>query len=218
MPRFLPYLLALWMVLVLAAPGHAAVLVARLGLDVEDMDPAAATALGLEEQGVLVAGVVPSFGADAAGIVVGDVILALDGAPMTNAADFDDSIARLDPGQKIQLTVLRRGERKQVAVRLTAPGAAKTFLDGLGLEMSPSESGAAGLRIEPVASGSAAAKAALAANDVIVSVNGRKTTTLAELHAALAGPLTDQQAALLTIKRQGRTLYRTLPPWQPEDE
>ena len=75
-----------------------------------------AEALGLEEgQGLLVDYVMPGGAADSAGIRAGDVILAIDGHPITREGDFSLLIdARTEP--KNNATLLRDGERIEVTL------------------------------------------------------------------------------------------------------
>jgi S1-C subfamily serine protease len=48
----------------------------------------------------------------------GDVIVAVNGEPLTRENDLSDVISRLGAGDKVALTVLRDGERRKVEVDL----------------------------------------------------------------------------------------------------
>ncbi len=76
--------------------------------------------LGLpQSQGVLVTDVTRNGPSDQAGIRQGDFIIQIDGKPL---ADFSDLISYLvaatEPGQVVELAVLRNGERLDVSVTL----------------------------------------------------------------------------------------------------
>jgi S1-C subfamily serine protease len=83
----------------------------------------------IKEQGVLVAKVWPAGGAEAAGIVPtrrteegnyewGDLIVAIDGKPVTDIKALADVVASKKSGDTVELTVIRGGQRKNVSVAL----------------------------------------------------------------------------------------------------
>jgi S1-C subfamily serine protease len=100
---------------------------AKLGISLEDVTPPVATAMGLSvQQGVLVGSVDPASGAAKAGLrgttrgQVGDVIVAIDGH---NVSDFEDLAAYLDtknPGDNVQLKIVRNSSDMTVSVTLDA--------------------------------------------------------------------------------------------------
>jgi S1-C subfamily serine protease len=69
-----------------------------------------------QESAVVVSGVEPASPADRAGLVAGDVVLALDGQAMTGA----DDLIRLLTGEKIgrpmEIEALRDGARRQLTL------------------------------------------------------------------------------------------------------
>jgi len=70
------------------------------------------------EGGVLVEDVVGDGPADRAGLTSGDVITAVDGQPVENATELRRQIAHTDPGETVQLKVLRDGRKGTVDVTL----------------------------------------------------------------------------------------------------
>jgi S1-C subfamily serine protease len=85
----------------------------------------------LRLDGVAVLRVLPGSGAEAAGlrgvvvepgnrVAPGDVILALDGAKVTSVGELLALIDDRRVGDSVQLTIWRKGERSEVAVRLEA--------------------------------------------------------------------------------------------------
>jgi S1-C subfamily serine protease len=83
----------------------------------------------IKEPGVLVAKVWPGAGAEAAGIVPtrrsedgsyewGDLIVAVDGKPVTDIKALADIVSKKKSGETAELTIIRKGERRNVAVTL----------------------------------------------------------------------------------------------------
>ncbi|HYC82051.1 MAG TPA: trypsin-like peptidase domain-containing protein, partial [Solirubrobacterales bacterium] len=109
---------------------------AYLGISTESLYPQLAEELDLDTDfGGLVAEVVPGGPADKAGLeggdeklvfqgqpyrVGGDVILQIDGKPVVQVDDPARFVAEHEPGEKVDLTVIHDGKRKQVEVRLEA--------------------------------------------------------------------------------------------------
>lgn len=50
----------------------------------------------------------------------GDLIIAIDSCRVTNAVDFEEQMADVQPGEIVYLTVVRDGNRVQMAVQLSA--------------------------------------------------------------------------------------------------
>jgi 2-alkenal reductase len=117
----------------LRAKGH--VDYAYLGVTTQELYPQLAERLGFPVQhGSLVASVDPGGPAAKAGIVAGkgkiefqgrkgipaggDAIVAVDGTPLTQAADLPDAIGLKNPGQKVRLTLVRGRARRVVTVTL----------------------------------------------------------------------------------------------------
>jgi S1-C subfamily serine protease len=71
------------------------------------------------EQGVLVTRVVNGSPAEDSGIVDGDIILRMDGAALNSVEDLVEEIHQRKVGQKIRITVLRRGREQVFDVTLT---------------------------------------------------------------------------------------------------
>ncbi len=93
---------------------------AQLGIRAHTVEPRVAELYGLgANEGVLVAGV--EQGSDAAGALEpGDVIVALDGEPVTDTADLVSMLMQRDPGDEVKLDVVRDGGERTVEVTLHA--------------------------------------------------------------------------------------------------
>ena len=66
-----------------------------------------------------VTGVVPGSGADRAGLLRGDRILAVNGQPLVTDAPFHDNVSRGRPEDVVRFTVLRKGESRPIEVAAT---------------------------------------------------------------------------------------------------
>ena len=71
-------------------------------------------------QGVIVRAIDPRGPAGTAGLALGDVIVDIDGVPITNGGDLARVLRERRPGQVVPVRVvsLRNGEERRVNVRL----------------------------------------------------------------------------------------------------
>jgi len=91
----------------------------QLGVSVSDVTAVDAEAYGLDEvRGANVRTVQDDTPAAKVGIQPGDVILAVDGKTIQDATDLTTTLARMDPGQKVKLSIFRDGKAKDVEVTL----------------------------------------------------------------------------------------------------
>ena len=89
-----------------------------LGVEPQDMTLELAKAFGLKQAGgVVIAAVLNGGPAARAGLLVGDVVLAMDDQEVRDAIDFLNRIAPLAPGEKTRLTVWRDGKERRVEVK-----------------------------------------------------------------------------------------------------
>jgi membrane-associated protease RseP (regulator of RpoE activity) len=75
-------------------------------------------AFRMVEDGALVALVVPESAAEAAGLREGDIITEVDGRPVNETRPLNEHIGRYEPGDRIELTILRDGRKRDISVRL----------------------------------------------------------------------------------------------------
>ncbi len=140
--------------------------------------------------------------AQAAGIENGDVIMAIEGQPIRAVSDLQRRIRSFDPGETIEVTLVRRAtrERETVDVSLGRMGAPESMqqeqtreqADGgpLGVEvrdLSPEirsqleiPRDLTGVVVTAVARGSPAARAAIDVRNVIVDVNGQAIESVSD--------------------------------------
>jgi S1-C subfamily serine protease len=114
------------------------VLHAFLGVETEPITAQLAKLYHLPSSGLIIRSVVPGGPAAKAGIVGGstnvvvdgesyrlggDVIVGVDGAPVSAFEQLRDAVARKKPGDKVKLEVIRNGSRKSITATLgQAPG------------------------------------------------------------------------------------------------
>lgn len=177
----------------------------KLGVGIDDVDPADAEVYKLPRpMGVEVTRIEEGSGAERAGLRLGDVILAVDGAPVDDSGDLMELVARRRPGETVALDVSRYGKRQAVRVELGsfAPAVkaarveASREVDGmsrLGFSAEDLTPGLArrlelkatrGVVVSSVDPRGAAARAGLRAGMRIESVNGHEVGRASELRSS----------------------------------
>ncbi len=92
---------------------------AGLGAVVQSLSPAMAKSFGLSSnQGALLSDINPGSAAEKAGLKPGDVVLALNGAPIKDSGDLVSRLYINHPGDVITLTIQRNGVQSDVPVTL----------------------------------------------------------------------------------------------------
>ena len=93
---------------------------AFLGVRPAPLTPQVAEEFGIDaEAGVVVLNVVDGSGAEEAGLRPGDVLVSADGEPLGSVEDLFETLRDRDPGDRLELEVLRDGERQTIGVELT---------------------------------------------------------------------------------------------------
>jgi serine protease Do len=70
------------------------------------------------QYGLMVTGISNDSPAQRGGVVIGDVIIGINGKKITDIADFDSTMDRTRPGNKIRLLVIRQRKKKILYIRL----------------------------------------------------------------------------------------------------
>jgi S1-C subfamily serine protease len=157
----------------------------------------------------------PGSPAQKAGLREGDLILALNGKPVTGAAQMRNRIGLMPVGTRVHLELLRQGRLRQVEVTIASPLAGfilgeqlHPYLAGAMVADAPSRSGAggAGVLVGHVDYASNAWTLGLRKGDVIVAVNRQPVDGV----AALAALLRQADAGLLLRVRRGRHVVELL--------
>ncbi len=90
-----------------------------LGVGLQDIDAEAAAALGLPPQtGTLITDVVEGSPSAEAGLKKGDIIVELNGVQIRSSEQLRLAVARLKPGEQVELVVMREGERNTYSIEL----------------------------------------------------------------------------------------------------
>lgn len=80
-----------------------------IGVEPQDITPELAESFGLSRKsGAIIAGVQRNGPADRAGMRPGDILLAVEGKPVTDTTEMLNLIAQLTPGEKAKMTVQRK--------------------------------------------------------------------------------------------------------------
>jgi serine protease Do/serine protease DegQ len=174
-----------------------------LGVNIQTLTPDIAQSMDLDNtQGALVSQVVEGSAAEKAGLQAGDIVTAINGRPVKDAAGLRNTIGLLSVGDKVDIAVLRDGKpRKVTAVIAERDAAAEARAAGShagleGAELADAANGA-GVVIRSVTEGSPAAQRGLRANDIIIGVGRTRVANLDEFNRATAGA----NAFVLQIRR-----------------
>ncbi|MGE5138733.1 MAG: S1C family serine protease [Rudaea sp.] len=92
-----------------------------LGIGVQKIPlaPAMADKLGIaQETGLMVLTVEPGSGAEAAGILPGDIVVALDDQPIARVRELHAWLSQARSGRQVQARLIRGGEIKQIPVTI----------------------------------------------------------------------------------------------------
>jgi Do/DeqQ family serine protease len=91
----------------------------RIGVAIQDLTPDIAQALGTTyTQGAVIARVVQGSPAERAGLRTNDLVVAVNGVPIHNGAELKNHVVVARIGDAIDLTVVRGGSERTVAVRI----------------------------------------------------------------------------------------------------
>lgn len=205
-----------------------------IGVTIQDVDENVAKALGLgKARGALIGSVMPDEPADKAGVRAGDIVTAVDGNGVEDAAALLRAIAARKPGSVVALTVWRNGGVKEFKVTLGERSAeqlaaqrgnpakpeGKEQAAALGLAVRPLTTEEArslnlgkgqGLMIVSVEPGKPAADADLRSGDVILTANLVPVGDVAAL-SKIVHEAAGRGAVMLQINRRGEVFFRPIP-------
>jgi len=173
-----------------------------LGVVIQELTPGLAESFGLKNaEGVLLGDVVPDGPADNGGLQPGDVIIKYRGQPVRRPSELQLKVAETKPGTKADIRAIRDGKTINIGVKIAerelegkpaVEKQAKTVELGFEVKTLTPEiatqlgnPGLKGVLVTQVMPGSPAYFAGLAANDVILAVNGLQVTKKSEFDTAL---------------------------------
>jgi serine protease Do len=197
---------------------------AYMGILPQDVTPDMAKAFGQKEaRGVVVGDVTANSPAQQGGVVRGDILLEVNGKPVSSANELRMTISMMQPGTELKLRVLRDGNERDINVKLAemptetamatpdSDDSAKA-LEGVQVRnLSPEmadqlglPSSAKGVVVTDVDPSSKIADSGLRKGDVIQEVNHQPVKNVSEFQSALKKGGSDP---LLLVNREGRTLF-----------
>ncbi|MFD2145148.1 trypsin-like peptidase domain-containing protein [Mucilaginibacter antarcticus] len=92
-----------------------------IGVSFRELNPDAAEQLNIKaNSGLYVNEVLKGSGGEQAGLLKGDVISKVEGKPVFESSDLQERVGRLQPGDKIKVSVLRDGAEKNFTITLKA--------------------------------------------------------------------------------------------------
>ena len=181
----------------------------RIGVMIQNMSPELAKNLGISQtSGALVGSVEKGTPAEIAGIKAGDVITAINDAPIDGSQELRLRVGMSTVGTTLDLTVLRDGKPKHVKVTITKAPDVKVQKAVLE-EAKPAIKGATfsdvagGVTVTDVEQGSPAWQAGLRPKDKVVAVNRKPVGSVDELGEELKD--SNRQTALF-LERDGRDM------------
>jgi len=202
-----------------------------LGVGIQEVTAELAGKFGIKDtDGVLVNDVFENEPAYRAGIKPGDIISKVNGRPIETPSGLSRSVAALLPGAKIDLEIVRNGERRQVVVDLgerkedavvaSIPPPPPVPELKLGINVQDLNPELAekfkikdkkGALVGKVEVGSAAQEQGLREGDLIKEVNRQPVTTADEFKSAVA-QVKKGDSVLLRVVRENRAFYSVLVP------
>ena len=187
------------------------------GATAQDLTPELMAAMGIDIArrgrllGAIIAGVESGSAAAGAGLRPGDIVTAVDGRSVANAADLRNRIGLLRAGSKLELEILRDGTRRKLKAEVADP-----FADFVhGEKLAPALEGALigeamvesvhrrrrVLTVGPLRPGSPAWLAGLREGDLILEANRQDVDGLEDLQRVLR---TDAALYSLKVFRDGQ--------------
>jgi Do/DeqQ family serine protease len=210
---------------------HGKVVRGYMGVSIQEVNPDLAKAFGLPHGGgALVGDLSPSSPAAKAGIQRGDVVLELNGTPVTSPDDLSVRISQLQPGTVADLEISRNGQTMDVKVTLgeypeeeanksqQGREIPEAVLKGMQLQdLTPQiaqelkvPASTIGVVVAQADPSSEAAAAGIERGDIIQEVNHKPVHNLSEYRQEIAA--SGNQPVLLLINRGGTTHFVVIQP------
>ena len=154
-----------------------------LGAQMQNLDHTLAEAFGVpRDSGAVVVDIQPGSPADKSGLRAGDIVTAVNGKRVKNAAEVRNRIGLLPVGDQVRLDIVRNGSSKRVITSVASPeesqvasGVQNPRLGGAVFgdidERSPAYGRIRGVMVLRVERGSNVWRAGLREGDIVTSVN-----------------------------------------------
>jgi serine protease Do len=204
---------------------HGHVVRSYLGVTVQAVTPAIAKAMNLNSQdGALVSQVTPDSPGAQAGLQPGDVILSVNGTPVSEYNQLRMKVSMMNPGDTANLKVFRDGQTKEFSVKVAEmPGERQekasldqdhsdSSLKGVGVENLDAQTArqlglpgsTKGVVVTNVDPDSQAAASGLKEGDVIQEVNRKPVTNTQDFASAMHR---SDGESLLLVNRGGNRVF-----------
>jgi serine protease Do len=175
----------------------------ELGIMGTELNSDLAKAMKVDAQrGAFVSQVMPNSSAAKAGVKAGDVIVSMNGKPISSFAALRAQVGSMPVGSKVKLGLLREG--KQVSVDLELQQSNQNQVDSSsvfngieGAELSNRTGKDKGVIVNSVKANTPAARIGLKKGDVIVGANQQPVNNIAELRKIL-----DSKPSVLALNVQ----------------
>jgi len=198
----------------------------EIGIGIQTITPMITAGLSLaKDYGVIVSDVIPRSPAEAAGVMVGDVLLSVDDQPADDLPTVSYYFLLRDSGERVKLEVLRgttphtfhvavQEENRDIDQVMSLASPEKNLVPALGILGVEIDKRIAPLLPElrnqwgiiAAARTGGAGEVPLVTGDVIRSVNGLLTATLDGLRNVLKG-IKPGDPIVLQIQRDGKLMY-----------
>ncbi|MFZ3360603.1 MAG: Do family serine endopeptidase [Xanthobacteraceae bacterium] len=200
-----------------------------LGVQIQPVTAGIADSLGLKKaEGAMVDEPQSGSPAAKAGIKSGDVITAVNGAPVKDARDLARTIGTMAPDSSVKLDIVRQGEQKTVSLNLAqmpndqqvasaATGAQpEAGVPHLGLQIAPardvSGAGSEGVVVTGVDPDGPAADQGFQTGNVILDVGGKAVANAADVRQALVeAKAQGKHDVLMRVKMGDATRFVAMP-------
>ena len=210
-----------------------------LGVGIQEVTAELASKFGIKESdGVLVNDVFDNEPAFRAGLHPGDIIAKVNGHSIETPSGLSRAVAGLLPGAKVELEIIRNGERrllpvdlgerKEDAVMAAIPAPQAPVLPELKLGLNVQDltpelaekfkiKDKKGVLVSKVESGSAAQEQGLREGDLIKEFNRQPVNSADEFKSALS-QIKKGDSVLLRVVRENRAFYSVLLPKEKQPE
>ena len=175
---------------------------AWLGVQIQPVTAGIADSLGLKKaEGALVDQPQPASPAAKAGIAAGDVVTAVNDKPIKGSRELAQTIGMMAPGAKIKLTLVHKGEVKNLDLTLgkmpgehtaqaqTQSNGAENGVPHLGLTLAPAGdvagAGGKGVAVVSVDPNGPAAERGFQTGDIILDVGGKSVANANDVRQAI---------------------------------
>ncbi|NIH15497.1 serine endoprotease DegQ [Serratia symbiotica] len=164
-----------------------------LGIKGSEMTPDMATVFNTDAQrGAFVSEVLPKSAAAKAGIKAGDILVSIDGKPVSSFAELRAKVGTTTPGKTIKIGLLRDGKSQEVSVTLDNNESSSTNAEtlspallGVSLSNGTLPSGEQGVKVDNIDQSSIAARIGLKKGDMIIGANRQRVDNIIALRKIL---------------------------------